>query len=183
MHAKSERIATSLLGAFVIVLPSGTEPPLKARSIDPLRAHGCGDPPQSAEFNYMAPGLKFRHDARELSSKRLQQHLLQPTHGPPGTPHSLQHYVVRLVCRIPAISMSTSQTSPWRGVICCQVPGHPPRPSKCAKLAQSVLPSWHGARKTLRCSTPTRQSKRRISGQSHPEATLRPPSGLLVANR
>jgi hypothetical protein len=48
----------------------------------------------------MAPGLKFRHDVRELSSKRLQQHLLQPTDGPPGTSHSLQHHVVRLVCRI-----------------------------------------------------------------------------------
>src|ERR1035437_1073744 len=48
----------------------------------------------------MAPGLKFRHNARELSSKRLQQHLLQPTDGPPGTSHALQHHVVRLVCGI-----------------------------------------------------------------------------------
>ena len=66
----------------------------------PLCAHGCGDPAQSAQFDDLAPGLKFRHDARELSSKRFQQHLLQPSDGPPGNSHALQHHVVRLVCGI-----------------------------------------------------------------------------------
>ena len=70
------------------------------RSFGLLCTQGCRDSAQSAQFDNLAPALKFPHDARELSSKRIQQRLLQPTDGPPRTSHSLQHHVVRLVCRI-----------------------------------------------------------------------------------
>jgi hypothetical protein len=106
MHVKSERIAiSSLLGAFVIVRPSGSKPPLgwgkwSTRSFTLLSAPSCRSPAPSTKFDDLAPGLKFLHDARELGLERLQQHFLKPTDGPPGTSRSLQYHVVRLVCGI-----------------------------------------------------------------------------------
>jgi hypothetical protein len=154
------------------------------RSFAPLCAHGCGDPAHSAEFDDLAPGLKFRHDdARELSSTRLQQHLLQPADGPPGTSRSLQHHVVRLVCHI--LDQYFPRAHVWELPRSCtagksgdRLPRHPPRPSKCAKMAQSV------------CQAGTARGKRFDARRRHGsragfrvKATLRPPSGLLVANR
>ena len=81
-------------------LPATKRSKGSTRSFAPLCAQGCHSPALSAQFDNLAPGLEFRNDARELSSTRLQQHLLQPSDGPSGTSHSLQHQVVRLVCRI-----------------------------------------------------------------------------------
>jgi hypothetical protein len=133
-------------------------------------------PAQSAEFNDMAPGLEFRHDAKELSSKRLQQHLLQPTGGPPGTSHSLQHHVVRLVCGIPEQYFPRAHV--WELPRSCtagksgdRLPGHPPRPSKCAKMAQSVCQA--GMARGKRFDARRRHGSR--SAGFRVKATLRPP--------
>ena len=138
-----------------------------------LYRHGSA---QSSQLDDLAPGLKFRNDARELGSKRLQQHLLQLTGGPPGNSHSLQHLVVRLVCRIPERYFPRAHV--WELPRSCtagksgdRLPGHPPRPSKCAKLAQSVCQA--GTARGKRFDARRRPGSR--SAGFRVEATLRPP--------